>query len=221
MPFLTPDEPYAKAPKAGGSDTSHELTGDIDLDDGFARVRGVLVPETVSFDAARELELEGSVLEGSVFHPEAQIEATGCTFRNCDLSQVRVVRADRSEFIGCKFVGTDFSGTRIEHVRFERCLFRYTNIRMAKLAQSVFIGCSLDEVDFYDTELTDVAFPETSFADVVFDRTRFERVDLRGASTLGLSRMTRLDGALIADKQVIELAYLLALASGADIEAVE
>ena len=78
-------------------------------------------------------------------------------------------------------------------------------------------GVTIDATD-HGTGIEDVAFDGSELRSVTVDATRFQRVDLRGATALDPVAVGDLDGCLITDAQAHHLATHLALAAGASLE---
>jgi len=135
-----------------------------------------------------------------------------------DLSQVRIASAQECHFRGCKLVGADLAGAEVSDVIFEDCSFRYANLRMARLERVRFSNCAFDETDAYEARLDDVDFADSRLVGLNIDGVRARRVDLRGATQLGLDGAKRLDGWLVTEDQLPALTYALAAAAGLDIE---
>ena len=219
MPFIEVTEPYAVPPRLRALTPQPLDTMSMDVDHGYLDLRdAAIVGDGLPVDA-QEFDLAGCSFEGVDFPAGSTLEARNCRFEQCDLSQVRVRRLDNVQFDGCKLVGTDLSDARIDDVEFDQCLLRYVNIRMARLQRVAFAACSLDDVDCYEATITDATFVGSTLDQVTCSGVKWQAVDLRGAKALGLAQIGSLEGVLISDPQVIELAYVLALRSGADIEA--
>ncbi len=219
MPFLDAPDDVARPPRLPAPAAS-AWPGPLDVDDGYAEVRGAEVSGPLGLSMVDELALLDSRLVGVSFveSDRLRLETSGCEFVDCDLSRVTVASADRSRFVGCKFAGTDFSDARMDDLAFERGLFRYTNLRLARLNRVAFSDCSFDDVDLYEARLADVSFAGTELRAVGLDKTRFERTDFRRATTLDPTSVAGLQGALISEAQVLELATVLALRAGVTID---
>ena len=221
MPFVDVEGRYAQPPRLKAISPPEIDRADIGVDDGYLDLRDAAVGPTDLPDGIDELDLSGCRLDGVELPAGLVLEARACELSNCDLSQVRIRRLENVVLSGCKLVGTDVSDTRIDDVAFEGCLLRYANLRMARLERVEFTSCTLHDVDLYEASLAEVTVVGSSFEEVQCGGVRWRNVDLRGARALGLVHLMSLQGALISDAQVIELAHLLALHAGADIESVD
>lgn len=235
MPLVDVTEPYARPPRLPAVRPAGAWSGELEPDRGWAELVGVLVdgaaPDGATLGEAlggAALDLAGcdrlsiadSVVEGITLPsgPAPAIEVRNGRLSSCDLSGARLAAVRGTMIEGCKLGGTDLSGAAITDVVFERCTLRYTDLRMARMQRVTFLDCTLDEVDLSGVEASDVVVDRSSLWAVNIDRLRATRVDLRGATELGLSAIGRLDGCLVADHQLPALAPSLALAVGLDLE---
>ena len=220
MPFVEPEHPFAQPPRVPKRKELPDWDGSLQVSDGYAVLRQVHIANPLPLDGCHELELIDCNLSSVSFAeaPGIELEVQGCHFDTCDLGQVTSRTLTRSSFAGCKFIGADLSGSKVEDVRFSNGLFRYSNLRMAKYSRVEFGNCQLVEADFYDSTLTNISFDHSELIEVVFDKCKLERVDLRQAKSVALTSVGDLSGALISNQQVMELAHLFALASGIGIE---
>lgn len=207
-------------PRVADVNPGDDWDRELDIEDGYALLRDVRIAEALPLDGCRELELINCTVEGVSFAevPGIQLELVRCALTTCDLSGATVKTLTKSSLHGCKLIGTDLAGIAVEDTRFDGGILRYTNLRMAQYVRVAFDNMTLDEADFYDSQLDHVTFEGSELNKVVFDKCRMKTVDLRGARQLGITAATGLEGALISDEQVVELAYLFALASGVSIE---
>lgn len=220
MPFIDPVDNYAAVPRSVDDEAGAEWSGELDLDRGYGVLRNVRVAGPIDLTECTELELIGCHLDGVSFagNPGIELDISRCVLKTCDLSQVRCKALRRSVLRGCRMSGTDFSGVAIEDVAFVGGAMRYGNFRMGDLTRVAFQDLTIDEMDLYDSSLVDVTFDGSELHQVTFDKCRMQRVDLRSATKLEIVAASGLSGALITDEQVMELAYLFALASGVSIE---
>lgn len=221
MPLLDVDEPHARPPRLAPVRPGRAWSGPLDLDRGWAELDGVEVADdVVDLTDCDELSIGDSVLGRVVLSQPGgtRIEIRSSRLDGCDLSQADLAILQRSTLDGCKLTGTDLSGAAITDVRFVRCAFRYANLRMARLERVGFVECTIDEVDGFQLDATDVSFEGSSIVELNVDRIQATRVDLRGATELGLIGIGRLEGCLVSDHQLPALGPVLALAVGLDLE---
>jgi len=219
MPFVDPPEPYVVAPRVEQLE-AQQWDGQLVVDDGHALLRDVHITAPLPLDGCRELALIDCRVDGVSLAdtPGIELELLRCALTTCDLSGSTIRSITRSTLTGCKLIGTSLAGAAVEDSRIDGGILRYTNLRMAAYLRVAFDNVTLDEADFYDSTLEQVSFDGSELHKVVFDKCRMKSVDLRGASSLGITAATSLQGALISEQQVIELAYAFALASGVEIE---
>ena len=222
MPWIEVDEPHAKPPRLKPGRSPGPWSGEVMADAGLVELTGVTVARGQILELAEcsELEIVQSLLVGQALVADdgLTIEAQDTVLEECDLSRVTIRALRRSRLIGCKLTGTDLSTATVSDVVFERCQLHYTNLRMAKLKRVEFTGCTLHEVDGFELSATDVGFPGSELREFNLDRLQATRVDLREATELGLTGISRLDGCLAAEMQLPALAYAMAAAAGLNIE---
>lgn len=221
MPFIEPTERFADPPRLPGSESARsDWDGDLDLDRGYATLRGVRIEGEMDLRDCEQLELIDCELENVSFlgAPGIELDIDRCLLSTCDLGPSKGTGLRQTELRGCRLAGTDWSAMNIEDVLVRGGAMRYANLRMAKLQRVAFDGVSFDDVDLYDSVLNHVSFDRCSLQSVVFNKARLHHVDLREATRLEITAASGLEGALISDTQVVELAYLFALASGVSIE---
>lgn len=222
MPLVEVSEPHAGPPRLPAVGGPAPWSGDLEIDRGWAELSGVEVRgvDGLELDGCEQLSVVASLVVGLTLPagPSPEVEIRGSVLEDCDLSGVRVRSLRGSRLVGCKLGGTDLSDGDVADVVFERCVLRYTNLRMARLKRVRFDGCRLDDVDAFQLQATDVDVDGSALVAVNVDRLLATRVDLRGATELGLTAVGRLDGCLVADHQLPALAPVLAMAVGLDLE---
>ncbi|SNY77023.1 Uncharacterized protein YjbI, contains pentapeptide repeats [Nocardia amikacinitolerans] len=120
-----------------------------------------------------------------------------------------------AEFVEGALSGVDAGGAVLRRVRFEGCKFDSVNFRGAKLREVTFADCVLRHTDFGDAELNTVSFPGTVLTDLALNKTRMRKVDLRGATRIGVAEgLDGLRGATITPLQLMDLAPSFASALG-------
>lgn len=231
MPWIDVREPYA-APPVVHEPTATELVhgplgpdrdgsgfGDGGYSDGgYSDV--VLDGNDVVVGPHAELLIESSIVRNVTLCPDHQVglDSSWCVFSSCDLSRCDVRRLRASRLSDCKLLGTDFSDADVSDVIFERCVFNLASLRMARFRRVTFVDCVLREVDAFELSATDVSFEGSELDRVNVDRMNATRVDLRGARSLHLEAVGRLEGFLVTDDQLPGLVYQLAFAAGLGVE---
>lgn len=220
MPWIDVEEPFAKPPRGCGVLSPPGDDAVVDLDDRWGSIDGAALTGPIDVSSCERVEISGCVLTGATFvtGDEVELDVRNCEFVDCDLSTLRFRTLAASTLVGCKLSGCDLSGATVRDVELERCLLRLVSVRMTELVRVCFESCTLDDVEMFDAHLDHVTFPESVLRSVDIDRVRFTHVDLRSATELDLRSCSSLDGCLLAPEQVHELAFVLALASGASLE---
>lgn len=221
MPWIDPVDEFAKPPRTQAAATVAEpWDGAIDTDDDEVRLDGVEIGSGAVTASGQVLELVGCVIAGATLETDdgGRIDLVNSTLTDCDLSRAKIGTIRCCRLIGCKLSGTDLAERAIRDADLERCVLRYTNLRRARLERVAVTDCVLNECDLFEAVLEDCTFRGSEIHDMATERTRFDRVDLRGVSHLGLSDPTNLRGCLIDDRHVVQLAYPLAFRAGATIE---
>jgi len=224
VPWVSVREPFASPPRLAGVPRTRalaEASSDFDVLHGRAYITGVAFDGDASVIAAHDdVELDSCTLSdlsiGGDRTPD--ITAHRCVFESCDLSRSRFRELRQCRISGSKLTGADLSGAELIDVVFERCVLHLTQLRIARLQRVVFSECVLREVDAFELTAEDVAFEGSELERVNLDRLRGARIDLRGARSLSFEGVGRLDGCIIADHQLHDLAYELAFAAGLAIE---
>jgi fluoroquinolone resistance protein len=125
---------------------------------------------------------------------------TNCNFTNTDLSGTTFINC---EFIGCNlsmaairktgFQDIDFKNCKLLGLRFdeanpflftircEGCILNFTSFYKLKVCHSVFRNCSLQDVDFTESDLTGLVFNQCDLLRAKFDNTILDKADLRTA----------------------------------------
>ncbi len=228
-------EPFVAAPRLAASHGWSAFEPDaIESDRGLVELTGVEIStQTLSFGTGEQdpglvedLVIEDLVIEDCHLDGvdltqtgASSVEILRSVVDQCDLSRVTVRSIRGSRFVGAKFVGTEFSGASLTDVVFERCSFRFSNLRMATLRRVRFEDCVIDDVDAFEASMEDVDFAGSEITGFDVDRLAAKRVDLRYASMVELKGIGNLSGLLVAQHQLPGLALALANAVGLDIEA--
>lgn len=214
MGYAEVREPFAAAPRIALAEPDHDLPG-------VAPERHLVLDGARLADAridAVDLEIESSKLTGVVVGAPTRVDASWTAWRSCDLSGARIDRLRECVLADSKLVGTDLSEADLIDVAFERCQLSLANLRMARLRRVAFVDCQLADVDCLEMAADDVTFDGCTLEEVDVRGVKATRVDLRGARTLGLTSLGRLDGWLVREQQLPELSGALAAALGLGVE---
>ncbi|SFC30315.1 Pentapeptide repeat-containing protein [Flexibacter flexilis DSM 6793] len=114
------------------------------------------------------------------------IVLTDCILKDSNLSNVRVNKSTSLKnvrFQNCKVLGLLFSGCNefLFEVNFENCVLDFSAFDRLKMKKTRFKGCSLKQVDFSATDLTEAVFADCDLSGAKFERTILEKADLRTA----------------------------------------
>lgn len=225
MALIRVVEPFSAEPKQPSPAATRPYDPACRVDDrGYVDLRNVEISNVVlDLLDARSLDLRDCVVTNAQLQlaGSTPVEVIGCCISNGDLSAVSITALRTSTLTEVKLLGTELSGTIIQDVTFDRCVLRYVNLRTATLTRVRFRDCVLDDVDLYSATLTDVSFDECTLTDINADRAKASRVDLRGARSLALKGVKRLNGFLASESQLIGLVHTLAFAAGLDVEQTE
>jgi len=132
-------------------------------------------------------------------------EFVECTFRHCDFSEAHLSTTD---FIDCHFIGSNLSmiqvaGTGFKNVDFDNCKMLgvdfqvcsdfllklsfkdcqldFSNFHQMKLAQTQFINCRMESVEFQEADLSRAVFKGSSLMNAQFYNSNLEESDFREA----------------------------------------
>jgi len=200
-------------PTTAGDEPIEVVDGWVELSDVALDGRTIAVPD------AEVIEFTNCALRSCrlIPSPDAIVRARRSAFISCDLSQLQFKVADGCRFTSAKLAGTSFVGD-VADCEFVDCRFQLASLVMAAIARVSFSDCELVDVDLQESKLTDVTFSGTRFSEVSMHRTTFERVDLREAMIEALSNVESLDGCVVANHQLYELAPLLAAVVGLTVD---
>jgi uncharacterized protein YjbI with pentapeptide repeats len=127
---------------------------------------------------------------------------------NADLSSIRweVGAIDRCVFRGCTLVGANLNQLILKNVIFEDCRLDYANLsQLRTTSPTIFIGCSLIETNFYQSNLTAAAFDGCKLAATHFDECDLKGADMRGNDLAALTGVMSLRGARLSETQLAGL----------------
>lgn len=210
---MTADEPFAKPPRLPAvSAPTDDLGDDIEAIDGWVELDGVsLDGRSIAVPDVEVIELTNCSLRSCrlITSPDTIVRARRTDFASCDLSQVQFKVAQGCRFTSAKMAGTSFVG-ELADCEFVDCRFQLASLVMSSISRVRFGDCELVDVDLQESKLSDVTFAGTRLAEVSLHRATFDRVDLRDASIESVSNVTSLDGCLVANHQLYELAPVLA-----------
>lgn len=176
---------------------------------------------------------DGEVLTGDLTGQHTEnTRFLDCTFRDCDLTEVRAARARfadtglyavsgagvdlaESTWLDCVVQGArlgavQLHGAELRRVRFEGCKIEFLNLRAARLDDCVFVDCQLVEPDLAEAVLTGVRFDGTRLVSPDFRAARCTDVDLSAADLVAPRGVTGLKGARVSSVQLVDLAPVLA-----------
>ncbi len=106
-----------------------------------------------------------------------------CEFINCDLSSAKIDGTAFQEvhFQGCKLLGLHFENCNefLFAVYFSDCILNLSSFYQRRLKKMKFINCSLQEVDFTETDLWGSLFDNCDLNGAVFEKSLLEKADFR------------------------------------------
>jgi fluoroquinolone resistance protein len=109
-----------------------------------------------------------------------------CIFTDCNMALI--INKDTGfkgvEFLQSKLSGTIFSDCDdfMFSVKFKDCILDYSSFFKKKMKKTLFINCSIKEVDFEEADLTESCFDNSNLDDSSFRNSILEKVDFRKAS---------------------------------------
>ena len=111
------------------------------------------------------------------------VEFLDCLFDGCDFSLARMNNTGLKNvsFNGCKLLGIDFSKCRdfLLSFTFKKSILDYAVFRQKKIRNTLFLDCSVKEVDFSAADLTAALFQNCDLARSTFFHTILEQADFR------------------------------------------
>lgn len=120
-----------------------------------------------------------------------------------------------AEIVSSAFIGAEMFSVELRRTAFYDCKLDSVNFRNGKLQDVTFVDCLLKDVDFGDATLVNATFAGTVLDGVRLNKAHMKKVDLRGASAIGISEgVESLKGATVNSLQLLDLAPLLAHAMG-------
>ncbi|GGM43728.1 pentapeptide repeat-containing protein [Dactylosporangium sucinum] len=165
---------------------------------------------------------------------ESAFEGVTFTEGNLDHCRFNDVWVSRNRWVGVKAAETEWLdvsvldsvlagvqayGSRLRRVVFQRCKIDSLNLRGATLVDVEFDGCELNELDCAGATLTNVTFAGSAVKRARFSGVKLKKVDFRGARELDVADgADALRGAIVDERQLLELAPVLAAALGIEVK---
>ena len=180
-------------------------------------LRGLALEER----AAPDLRLSECVLDnvGLDGCEAAGLTLTDVCVEGGSWANLRAVRGSltRVEAREVRATGADFAETELRDVVFEGCRLDLASFRFAKLARVDFRDCRLEEADFHGATLSSVRLERCVLVGANVDGASFARSELRDCELTGLTGAGSLGGVRMPWSDVIQIAGLLAAATGIEI----
>jgi uncharacterized protein YjbI with pentapeptide repeats len=157
-------------------------------------------------------------------------EYDNCTFENCNFENVH---ASNIQFVECEFINCNFSNAIVKatafkdvffdhckmigvkfnecdsfllQLRFNSCQLDFSSFYQLKMTKTVFVNCSLVDVDFSETNLEQSVFDSCNLKNAIFDATNLVKVDFTTALNLALKPSeNRIKGAVFSKTNVVGL----------------
>lgn len=178
---------------------------------------GAEIPEGRLHDLElREVRLAATDLSGRV--------ASGLTLRDVEIREGdwSTLRADQASLTrvtasGLRGTGVELGESTLRDVSLSECRLDLSSFRHATLERVVFRDCRLDEADFYGATMASVLFERTTLVGAGVEAAAFDRCELRGCELEGLRGVERLRGVRMPWPDVVQIAGLLAAATGIEI----
>lgn len=108
-----------------------------------------------------------------------------CKFENCDFSLVisKNTAFRDVQFINCKLLGFNFNDCTESFLdfHFDNYQLNLASFFQLKIKDTIFKNCTLQEVDFSETDLTESSFDDCDLSRAIFDNSILEKVDFRTA----------------------------------------
>ena len=123
----------------------------------------------------------------------------------------------RLEAVGLRATGLHLSEARRTDCTFADCRLDLASFRAAELERVAFVDCRLEEADFRGATLRSVRFERCTLTGADLQGARFERSEIRSCELVGLNGVERLSGTRMPWPDIVQIAGLLAAASGIDV----
>ena len=115
----------------------------------------------------------------------SHVSFTECEFRSCNLSMANLQNAtfNDAKFRDCKMLGLNFEQCNeyLFTVAFENCVLNFSNFYKRAMKKTTFAKCTLQEVDFIESDLTGSVFDHCDLAGAKFEQTILDKCDFRSA----------------------------------------
>jgi uncharacterized protein YjbI with pentapeptide repeats len=128
--------------------------------------------------------------------------------------QAREATLERVEATGLDAIGIQLPEATLHDCTFAEARLNLASFRHSTLERVAFRDCRLEEADFYGATLRSVSFERCVLAGATIAEATFERCELRGCELDALDGLERLAGTRMPIGDVIQIAALLAAASG-------
>ncbi|GAA4390269.1 pentapeptide repeat-containing protein [Hymenobacter koreensis] len=113
-----------------------------------------------------------------------------CLFENCNLAGANIGNTafQNVAFVGCKLLGLPFHACRemLFGVHFDQCQLDYASFQGRVLPNTRFVGCTLQEADFTQADLSKAVFQDCMLRRTVFRQTRLLGTDFTTAQEVSL-----------------------------------
>ena len=157
------------------------------------------------------VELDGEAVPGLHL---VDVLIRGGTWSNLE---AREATLERVEATGLDAIGLQLPAATLEDCTFADARLNLAAFRHATLERVAFRDCRLEEADFYGATLRSVSFERCVLVGATFAEATLERCELRGCELEGLVGVEWLRGARMPLGDVIQIAALLAAATGIEI----
>lgn len=111
----------------------------------------------------------------------SKIHFSDCTFRGCNMSMVNLVGTELIDvtFIDCKLLWLAFENCSkfLCSFNFENCLLNFASFRWLKIKKTTLKDCSIQEVNFTETDLSSSIFDNCDLSRSLFERTILEKAN--------------------------------------------
>lgn len=169
----------------------------------------VLDVEKCAFDTCR---LAGGRLGRAAFIDST---FTGCdlanlTARDCSLLRVAIRNS--------RLTGLSWAGGAMKDVSLESCRADLASFRFCRFGAVRFRDCDLRQADFQEADLRGAVFENCDLGGAQFSHAQLAGTRFSGCVLAGIGGVTSLRGAVIAARDMADLAFSLAAALGIQIE---
>jgi uncharacterized protein YjbI with pentapeptide repeats len=159
----------------------------------------------------RAVELDEATLTGL---DAADVVVADGSWANIRLEECSIARL---EAVGLRATGAAFTESRLADATFADCRLDLASFRFAELDRVAFRDCRLEEADFYGATLRSVRFERCTLTGASLETATLARCELRGCDLAELRGVERLAGARMPLPDLVQIAGLLAAASGIEV----